>query len=100
MQAKTYKLKAKVWKSPGFGGWHFVTVPHRQSAEITKLFGDQKRGWGSLPVKVKVGKTTWLTSVFPDKKIGAYLMGIKAVVRKKENIRVRDEIALTLEIQP
>jgi hypothetical protein len=58
-----------------------------------------KRGWGSLPVEVTVGKTTWRTSIFPDKKAGAYLFPLKASVRKKEGISEGDMITLVLEIK-
>lgn len=43
-------------------------------------------GWGSLPVTAVIGKTSWKTSIFPDKKIGAYLLPLKSEIRKKENI--------------
>ncbi len=59
----------------------------KQSAEITARFGLMKRGWGSLPVIVAMGKTTWKTSIFPDKKAGAYLLPLKAEVRKKRGNR-------------
>lgn len=58
-----------------------------------------KRGWGSLPVMATIGKTTWKTSIFPDKKRGAYLLPIKAEVRKKEEIEKDDMVALLLEVR-
>ena len=58
-----------------------------------------KRGWGSLPVSVSIGQTTWKTSIFPDKKAGAYLFPLKNEVRKKENVKRGDIISLILEIR-
>lgn len=80
-------------------GWHFVTLPEDVSEDIKRQFGDLKRGWGSLPVKVTVGKTTWKTSIFPDKETKGYLLPLKADVRKKEKIVADKKITLMLEIK-
>lgn len=93
-----FSLKSKVWLYPGMAGWQFVTIPKKQSKVINETYGEMKRGWGSLPVAVTIGATKWKTSIFPDKKIGAYLLPLKAEVRKKENIKVGDELTLVLEI--
>lgn len=92
-------MKVKVWLYPGMSGWHFVTVPKKQSREITWRFGAMGRGWGSLPVLVTVGNTSWKTSIFPDKKAGAYLLPLKAEVRKKENITAGKTITVVVDIR-
>ena len=58
-----------------------------------------KRGWGSLPVTVAIGKTRWQTSIFPDKKADAYLLALKAAVRKQEKIAENDSIRCTIEVR-
>jgi hypothetical protein len=95
-----YSMRAKVWLYPGAGGWHFVTLPAKDSAAIKRAFGVAQRGWGSLPVIATVGKTTWKTSIFPDKKIGAYVLPLKADVRKKENIELDRVILFSVQIKP
>lgn len=99
MVKNKYKLKAKVWVYPGPAAWHFVTLPKKESAQIKKGFQGLERGWGSFPVAVTVGKTTWKTSIFPDKKAGAYLLPIKSEVRKKEKIFEDQTITFNLEIK-
>jgi hypothetical protein len=99
MKYNQYKVSSKVWLYPGMAGWHFVTVPQEISEDIKQLFGDRTRGWGSLPVTVTVGETSWNTSIFPDKKRAAYVLPLKAEVRKKENIVVDQTIDLVLEIR-
>lgn len=79
-------------------GWHFVFVPKKQSTEIKKSFGTPKRGWGSIPVVVTIGKTTWKTSIFPDKQSGGYLLPLKTEVRKKEDIFANDSISSVIKI--
>ena len=95
----TYKMQAKVWLYPGMEGWHFVTLPKKQSDQIDEVFGSLKRGWGSLPVNVTVGKTSWRTSIFFDKKARAYLLPLKADVRKKEKIAAGDSISFQIEVK-
>ncbi len=79
--------------------WHFVTIPETIAADIQNQFGALKRGWGSLPVRVTIGATTWETSIFPDKKTKGYLLPIKKEVRKKENIAADEKVTLILEIK-
>ena len=99
MKVNQFTIQATVWLYPGMAGWHFITIPADVSEEIKDRFGDQKRGWGSLPVEVTVGTTTWKTSIFPDTKANAYLLPIKADVRKKEGIAADTSITLLLEIR-
>jgi len=99
MQKTVYKIRARVWLYPGMAGWHFVSVPKKQSEEIKKTFGTPKRGWGSIPVIVTIGKTKWKTSIFPDKQSGGYLLPLKADVRKKEQFFSEDCISFSLSIQ-
>lgn len=51
-------------------------------------------GFGSIRVKVKIGKTSWNTSLFPSKE-GSYLLAIKASVRAKEGIGENDVVKIT-----
>ncbi len=98
MKYNQYKFNSTVWLYPGVAGWHFASIPQDISEDIKHNFGDRKRGWGSLPVVVTIGKTDWKTSIFPDKKAGGYLLPLKANVRKKEGINADDKITLLLEI--
>lgn len=99
MKYNQYKVSVKVWLYPGMAGWHFVTIPYDVSEEIKARFGDRAKGWGSLPAIVTVNKTVWKTSIFPDKKENAYVLPLKAEVRKRENIIVGDVISLLVEIR-
>ncbi len=93
-------MKAKVWLySGGKAAWHFVTLPQKESDLIKELFAPVKRGWGSVPVRVTIGETSWNTSIFPDKKAGAYLLPLKANVRKSEGVSEGDTIRFTVEMR-
>lgn len=98
MIGNTYTLQGEVWLYPGMAAWHFVTLPKKDSEHIKNEFGAMARGWGSLPVNVTIGNTSWKTSIFPDKKFGAYLLPLKSEVRKRENIVEDDKITFIIEV--
>lgn len=87
MAKTTYNLAGKVWIYPSaHAAWHFVSVPKKESAQIKKDFATKTRGWGSLPVEVTVGQSTWKTSIFPDKRTETYILPLKADIRRAEDI--------------
>ena len=95
---QTYSFKSKLWLyKGGKASWHFITVPEEQSAQI-KFFNEGfTAGWGSIPVKVTIGSTTWKTSIFPNKKTGTYFLPVKAEIRKKENLKIDDVIDVVID---
>ena len=70
----------------------------KESAEIKEKFSKKIRGFGSVPVKVTLGKTVWKTSIFPDSKSGTYLLPLKSSVRKAEGVFDGDEVNFLIEI--
>lgn len=96
MSKDTYKIKSEVWIYPGMSAWHFVYIPKKQGIDIKSRFGANSKGWGSIPVIVAKGKSTWKTSIFPDKKSGSYILPIKAEIRRKEGIYNGDIINFTI----
>lgn len=98
MPKKEYIIQTKVWLYPGMAGWHFASVPKKESEKITADFSKKKRGWGSLKVRATIGKTVWESSIFPDKKSGTYLFPLKLSVRRAEGIAAGDTIKLGFRI--
>ena len=99
MRKPAYHIKAKVWQYNGPSAWHFISLPAAVSKEIKKLFGEMAAGFGSLPVMVTIGKTQWKTSIFPDTKSNTYILPVKLMVRKRENIKNGQIINFSIEIQ-
>ncbi len=83
------------WRGPS--PFYFVTVPEKQSEDIKTVASLVTYGWGVIPVTVRIGQTEFTTSLFP--KDGRYLVPIKAVVRKAEQLDKGDEIKIQLELQ-
>ncbi|MEZ4194783.1 MAG: DUF1905 domain-containing protein [Candidatus Paceibacterota bacterium] len=99
MKKATYTMTEKVFLYPGeTANWHFVPITKKVGQEIKEKYGKAARGFGSLKVEVTVGKTTWLTSVFPDSYSGSYLLPLKSQVRKKEDIEAGEKIKFTIRL--
>jgi hypothetical protein len=100
MKKPIYKMTEKVWIYPGdFANWHFVTLTKKVGQEIKEKYGKNARGFGSLPVEVTIGQTTWKTSIFPDKSAGSYLLPLKAKVRKLEDIEAGETGAFSIRLE-
>jgi Domain of unknown function (DUF1905) len=93
-----YELTAEMWRHPGPAGWHFVTLPTDLAAELKARNADSGRAFGTVPVHVTVGQSTWTTSLFADAKSASYLLPIKAAIRQREAVGDDDTATLTLEI--
>lgn len=98
MKYKEYKFDAVVQVFKGPAAWFYVYIPLDMSLDIKKGFGDRSRGWGSLPVEVNIGETTWKTSIFYDRKEEKYMLPLKASVRKAENIIEGKRITILIKI--
>ena len=83
-----------IWKGPA--PWFFVTVPEEQSRDLQAISRFVTYGWGVIPVRVRIGKTEWTTSLFP--KDGRYLVPIKASVRKAEKLEEGDNVTVQLAV--
>jgi hypothetical protein len=82
------------WRGPA--PFLFVAVPEEQSGDLKAISAWVTYGWGVIPVKVRIGKTEWKTSLFP--KDGRYLVPIRVSVQKSENLGVGDQVVIRLEV--
>jgi len=85
--AKRVSFRGKLWRSPGKGGWHFVTLPERLAPAPT-------HGWGRTPVHATVDGHAWKTSVWRDKGKRTLLAVPKAVRGDKGD---GDQVSVTIE---
>lgn len=93
----TYTFSSVLWRwKARSDSWYFVTLPPEQSAELREL-PRPPRGFGSIRVKVTIGRSTWSTSVFPDAERG-YVLPVKRGVRDAEGIEHEDVVAVTVEV--
>jgi hypothetical protein len=87
-----------IWDARRDDSWIFVSLPTEASEEIRDLAGGVRRGFGSLRVRVKLGGSTWTTSIFPDAARGCFVLPLKRAVRKAEAIDAGDTATLSVEL--
>lgn len=93
-----HRFETELWRWDGNAAWHFLTVPDDVSDEIEEAAGPVRRGFGSVRVRVTIGGSTWLTSVFPDKARQAYVLPVKEAVRRAEGLDAGDRASVALEV--
>lgn len=83
-------FRGKLWRYPGKGGWHFVTLPRGKEPPAT-------HGWGRTPVDATVDGHAWRTSVWRAKD-GRSLLAVPKSVRgdKRAGAIVRVRLAFSL----
>ncbi len=89
-------FSGEIWFWRGPSPFHFVTVPERECAELRAISPLVTYGWGVIPVVATIGTSTWPTSLFP--RDGAYLVPVKAVVRKAERLEIGDHVRVSLAV--
>ena len=92
-----FTFTAPLWPWSGDAAWFFVTVPKDESDDIRDI-PRMPRGFGSVKVRVTVGRSTWETSVFPDSTVGQYILPVKKAVRTAEGIEEGDPVDVRLEL--
>lgn len=92
----TIEFTGEVWFWKGPAPWFFLTVPESESAKLRDVMLMVTYGWGMIPVKARIGDTEWTTSLWP--KDGLYILPIKTVVRKAENVHEGDTITAWMEV--
>lgn len=80
------------WKGPA--PFLFLAIPLDVSEQIKQMAKELTYGWGCIPVKASLGHTTWKTALMP--KNGHYLVPIKQLVQKAEQVAEGDLLELTL----
>lgn len=93
-----YDFTAALWEWEGKAAWFFVTVPVEISDEIDARTDGFTNGFGSVRVRVRIGGSEWMTSLFPDSKQQAYVLPIKKAVRVAEAIAPGDEARVCIEL--
>ncbi len=89
-------FNGKIWFWRGPAPWYFVTVPEKQCRDLKAISGTVTYGWGMIPVTVRIGKTKWKTSLWPQD--NRYIVPIKASVRKAEGLAEGDTVTIQLEV--
>lgn len=94
--SKVFLIKGEIWRWPGDGGWHFLTIDKKTSEKI-KVVG-KSYGSGFIKTKISLGKSIWETALFPNSKEKTYMISIKKKIREQENLFEGDIVKIKVEI--
>lgn len=90
------EFSGEIWFWRGPAPHHFVTVPKDEAAELSEISRQVTYGWGMIPVTARIGATAWTTSLFP--RDGGYIVPIKALVQRAEELDVGDTVTIRLTV--
>lgn len=93
-----FTVSGEVWEWRGPAPFHFVSLDEETAADVREIASRVSYGWGMIPVKGSVGRTSFTTSLWP--KEGSYVVPLKDAVRHAEGIELGDDITVHLEVQP
>ena len=81
------------WRGPA--PYHFVPRPPDEADLVDEVKAEVVY-WGVVPVRARIGATTFTTSMFPRE--GTWFLPVKDAVRRAEGVGLGDvvEVALTV----
>ncbi|MEY4328047.1 MAG: hypothetical protein RIR71_717 [Actinomycetota bacterium] len=82
------------WRGPA--PFYFLPTPIEVTEEIELYKRELTYGWGVIPAKVTIGKTTVTTSLIP--RDGSFYIPLKDAIRKPNQITLGDRVTLILEL--
>jgi hypothetical protein len=86
-------LSAVIHKVDNTGGWHYILIPGDTHISLREWAGKK----GNIPVKVRLGKTTWSSTTMSMGE-QRWFFAIKAEVRAAEKVGEGDQV--TVQIEP
>ena len=93
-----FEFSARLWQYPGPNAWYFISLPAHIAAEIRENLKWQEEGWGRMKATAKIGKSEWVTAIWFDTKRNTYVLPIKAIIRKKEGLKLNQDIQVMIGI--
>jgi len=91
-------IKYEFSAEPYCDEWVFVALPTELSAEIRSNFKSLEEGWGRMKVTATLGNSEWQTAIWFDTKQAAYLLPLKAKIRKQERVVLGEAVKITISV--
>ena len=98
MTTESVQFDAELFVWGDQGSWYFVRLPVEAGEDVRDLCTAPPRGFGSIRVEVRLGKSQWRTSVFPDKETGSFVLPVKKPVRLAEGIDDGDLVSVEVTV--
>ncbi len=88
-----YTVHAKVWKWEGDMAWYFINLDTSLSEKIR-----ESRGKGMIKIQAQIGKSSWNTSLLYHTEARTYLIAIKKLIRRKEQLIEGSEVKMNFAL--
>jgi hypothetical protein len=85
----SFTAELYLWKSRP-ESWVLLSLPQAVSDDIEERLTDPPRGFGSVRVQVRIGRSEWSTSIFPSKELATYVLPVKRQVLEAEALAPAD----------
>jgi hypothetical protein len=92
-----FAFRGELWYWRGPAPYHFITVPPDAARAIHAVAAEVTYGWGMIPVRVRIGESAWETALWP--KDGGYVLPVKDVFRKAEELALGETVAVRLAVR-
>lgn len=92
----TFRAELFEWRGPAPYFW--VALPEPACDYVRAEARQATYGWGAIPVRVRVGRTEWETSLLP--RDGGYVLPVKTQVRKQEGFGDGDTVTVAISVAP
>ena len=90
-----FEFTAELWEWQSRANWFFVSLPVDAAADVREL-PMPPRGFGSIPVRARIGSTEFMTSIFPSD--DTFVLPVKRAVREREGLEPGDAVRVELEL--
>ena len=91
----SFETRVIYWRGPS--PFFYAPIPELHVDELRQLARIVTYGWGMVPVEVRLGRTSWRTSLFP--KDGGYVLPLRDSVRSREQVELGDLVSIRLTIR-
>ncbi|MDQ5912207.1 MAG: putative endonuclease [Patescibacteria group bacterium] len=88
-----YTINAKVWKWEEDMAWYFINLDTALSEKIR-----ESRGKGMVKIQAQIGKSSWNTSLLYHTEARTYLIAIKKLIRRKEQLIEGSEVKVNFAL--
>ncbi len=90
----TFSAEVFEWRGPAPFFW--LALPEEACDYVRSQAAEATYGWGAIPVSVRIGDTTWETSLLP--RDGGYVLPVKKVIRDREHVRDGDTVTAAMSV--
>ncbi|WP_249216340.1 DUF1905 domain-containing protein [Nocardioides palaemonis] len=81
------------WRGPA--PYHFVPLPPDEADLVDEVKAEVVY-WGVVPVRARIGATSFTTSMFPRE--GTWFLPVKDAVRRAEGLELGDAVEVSLAV--